>query len=125
MQDGQQRKNVPAGRIEVLSRQLTSAGLAEVAPAAPSAYRLQAQAADVYHWLVRDNVAMREAIFDFLKVSTPCLLSCKHLCGVEVACHGADAVLHTPHTTEHFWCLSRRTRCTSLTTTCPSASSGS
>lgn len=67
MQGGQHRKNAPAGRIEVLSGQLTSAGLAEVAPAAHNAYRLQAQAADVYDWLVRDNVAMRRAIFDFLK----------------------------------------------------------
>lgn len=68
MESGQRRRAASAGRIAVLSRQLTSAGMAEEAPAAQDAYRLRAQAADVYAWLVRDNIAMREAIFDFLKV---------------------------------------------------------
>lgn len=65
--DGQ-RTGASAGRIEVLSRQLTNAGTAEVALPTSAPRQLQADAADVYGWLVRDNVAMREAIYEFLKV---------------------------------------------------------
>lgn len=56
----------------MLSRQLTNAGMAEVAQAAPEAYRLSAEAADVYAWLTRDNFELRQAIFGFLKVSGTC-----------------------------------------------------
>jgi hypothetical protein len=69
MQGTQQRDAASAGRIAVLSRQLTNAGMAEVAQAAPEAYRLCAEAADVYAWLTRDNFELRQAIFKFLKVS--------------------------------------------------------
>jgi hypothetical protein len=72
MQGTQQRNAASAGRIAVLSRQLTNAGMAEVAQAAPEAYRLCAEAADAYAWLTRDNFELRQAIFKFLKASGTC-----------------------------------------------------
>lgn len=59
-------------RITVLARQFTNAA-AIVEEALPmsttSPALLKVNRRDVYTWLVRDNVEMREAIYEFLKVT--------------------------------------------------------
>jgi hypothetical protein len=58
-----------AERISVLSRQITSAMGEMIAPMATTGPPLlTADRQDIYTWLVRDNVEMREAIYEFLKV---------------------------------------------------------
>lgn len=57
-----------AERISVLSRQITSAMGEMIAPMATTGPPLlTADRQDIYTWLVRDNVEMREAIYEFLK----------------------------------------------------------
>ena len=70
----QSNKNA-AERLEMLSRHLTSgASLAEELPTrlgSSVASVMRVNKRDVYAWLVRDHVEMREAIYEFLKVQNP------------------------------------------------------